>query len=78
VICQTDSRAVAQDLYDSFSDENPLLAGMTAASVRRMIATKERAGLPVRRVLSDPAKGCHRHGGTEQLLPSRMINRLEP
>ena len=46
-----------QDLYDPFSDENPLLAGMTAASVRGMIATGDRAGLPVRRVLSDPAQG---------------------
>jgi hypothetical protein len=46
-----------QDLYDPFSDENPLLAGMTAASVRGMIATGDRAGLPVRRVLSDPARG---------------------
>jgi hypothetical protein len=46
-----------QDLYDPMSDENPLLAGMTAASVRGMIATGDRAGLPVRRVLSDPARG---------------------
>jgi hypothetical protein len=46
-----------QDLYDPFSDENPLLAGMTAASVHGMIATGDRAGLPVRRVLSDPAEG---------------------
>jgi len=46
-----------QDLYDPFSDENPLLAGMTAASVQGMIATGDRAGLPVRRVLSDPAQG---------------------
>ena len=46
-----------QDLYDPFSDENPLLAGMTAASVSGMIATGDRAGLPVRRVLSDPAQG---------------------
>ena len=30
---------------------------MTAASVRGMIATGDRAGLPVRRVLSDPARG---------------------
>jgi hypothetical protein len=45
-----------QDLYDPFSDENPLLAGMTAASVQGMIATGERAGLTVRRVLSDPAR----------------------
>ena len=46
-----------QDLYDPFSDENPPLAGMTAASVSGMIATGDRAGLPVRRVLSDPAQG---------------------
>jgi len=46
-----------QDLYDPFSEETPLLAGMTAASVRGMIATGDRAGLPVRRVLSDPAEG---------------------
>jgi hypothetical protein len=45
------------DLYAPFSDENPLLAGMTAASVRGMISTGDRAGLPVRRVLSDPARG---------------------
>jgi hypothetical protein len=43
------------DAYDAFSDESPVLAGMTAASVRGMIATGDRAGLPVRRVLSDPA-----------------------
>jgi hypothetical protein len=46
-----------QDLYDPFSDETPLLAGITAASVQGMIATGDRAGLPVRRVLSDPAQG---------------------
>ena len=45
------------DVYDEFSEENPVLAGMTAASVRGMIATGDRAGLPVRRVLSDPARG---------------------
>ena len=31
-----------QDLYDPFGNENPLLAGMTAASVRGMIVTRER------------------------------------
>jgi hypothetical protein len=46
-----------QDVYDPFSEESPVLAGMTAASVRGMIATGDRAGLPVRRVLSDPAEG---------------------
>jgi hypothetical protein len=45
------------DVYDAFSEESPVLAGMTAASVRSMNATGDRAGLPVRRVLSDPAKG---------------------
>ena len=45
------------DVYDAFREETPVLAGMTAASVRGMIATGDRAGLPVRRVLSDPARG---------------------
>ena len=40
---------------DRLADESPILAGVTAASVQGMIATGERAGLPVRRVLSDPA-----------------------
>ncbi len=39
-----------QEVYDAFSEESPVLAGMTAASVRNMIATGDRAGLPVRRV----------------------------
>ena len=43
------------DQYDKLADESPILAGVTAASVQGMIATGERAGLPVRRVLSDPA-----------------------
>ena len=46
-----------QEVYDAYREENPVLAGMTAASVRNMIATGDRAGLPVRRVLSDPAQG---------------------
>ncbi len=46
-----------QEVYDAFSEESPVLAWMTAASVRNMIATGDRAGLPVRRVLSDPAQG---------------------
>ena len=40
---------------DRLTDESPILAGVTAASVQGMIATGKRAGLPVRRVLSDPA-----------------------
>lgn len=43
------------DETDRLTDESPILAGVTAASVQGMIATGERAGLPVRRVLSDPA-----------------------
>jgi hypothetical protein len=41
--------------FDKLADESPVLAGMTAASVQGLIAIGERAGLPVRRVLSDPA-----------------------
>jgi hypothetical protein len=40
---------------DPLVDESPVLAGMTIASVRGMVATGDRAGLRVRRVLSDPA-----------------------
>ena len=42
---------------DPLYDESPTLAGITAASVHNIIATGDRAGLPVRRVLSDPAQG---------------------
>lgn len=45
------------DLMDPLYDESPTMAGITAASVQNMIATGDRAGLPVRRVLSDPAQG---------------------
>lgn len=45
------------DLQDPLYDDSPTLAGITAASVQSMIATGDRAGLPVRRVLSDPAQG---------------------
>ena len=45
------------DLMDPLQDDSPTLAGITAASVQHMIATGERAGLPVRRVLADPAEG---------------------
>ena len=43
--------------YDEFSEEQPLLSGITAASVFSMVATGDRAGFRVRRVLSDPAEG---------------------
>ncbi|MCP4603721.1 MAG: transposase [Proteobacteria bacterium] len=40
--------------FDKLADESPVLAGMTAASVQGLVATGERAGMRVRRVLSDP------------------------
>ena len=45
------------DQLDPLAEESPILAGVTAASVQGMIATGERAGMRVRRVLSDPAEG---------------------
>ncbi len=42
--------------YDRLADEYPVLAGMTAASVQGLVATGERAGMRVRRVLSNPAE----------------------
>lgn len=42
------------DTLDPLADESPILAGLTAASVRGMVATGDRAGFCVRRVLSDP------------------------
>jgi len=46
-----------EDQLDPLAEESPVLAGVTAASVQGMIATGERAGMRVRRVLSDPAEG---------------------
>jgi hypothetical protein len=45
------------DLLDPLASDSPVLAGVTAASVQGMIATGERAGMWVRRVLSEPAEG---------------------
>jgi hypothetical protein len=42
---------------DPLSDEEPVLAAITAASVHGLIATGERAGQRLRRVLRDPATG---------------------
>ena len=42
---------------DPLSDEEPVLAAITAASVRGLIATGERIGQRLRRVLRDPATG---------------------
>jgi len=44
------------DSLDPMVDESPVLAGLTAASVKGLVATGERAGYRVRRVLSDPAE----------------------
>ena len=44
------------DTLDPLVDESPVLAGMTAASVQGMVATGDRAGFRVRRVLTDPAE----------------------
>ncbi|MCP4604526.1 MAG: hypothetical protein GY847_29060, partial [Proteobacteria bacterium] len=45
------------DVMDPLGDEFPILAGMTGASVQGFVATGERAGMRVGRVLSDPAEG---------------------
>ena len=42
---------------DPLTDEEPVLAALTAASVRGITATGERAGQRLRRVLKDPATG---------------------
>ena len=44
------------DMYDDFACDQPLLAGMTAASVMGLVSTGDRAGRRVRRVLSDPSE----------------------
>ncbi|MFO8071474.1 MAG: transposase zinc-binding domain-containing protein [Polyangia bacterium] len=43
---------------DPLADESPVLAGVTAASVRGLVATGDRAGKLVRRVLADPAEAA--------------------
>ena len=45
------------DGCEEFSEEQPLLSGIAAASVFSMVATGDRAGSRVRRILSDPAEG---------------------
>jgi len=44
-----------EEAYDDFADEEPLLAGMTSASIMGLVSTGDRAGRRVRRVLSDPS-----------------------
>ncbi len=45
-----------EDTYDQFADDEPLLAGMTSASILGLVSTGDRAGRRVRRVLSDPSE----------------------
>jgi len=47
---------LGSDEFDTFAEEQPLLAGMTNASIMSLVATGNRAGMPVRRVLQDPAE----------------------
>lgn len=42
---------------DALSDQEPVLAAPTGASIQGTVATGERAGRRVRRVLGDPAAG---------------------
>jgi len=45
-----------EDAFDDFADDEPLLAGMTSASIMGLVSTGDRAGRRVRRVLSDQAE----------------------
>ncbi len=45
------------DEYDAFAEEQPVLAGMTSASIIGLVSVGERAGQRVRRVLQNPADG---------------------
>jgi hypothetical protein len=42
--------------FDTFAEEQPILAGMTNASIMSLVATGDRRGMPVRRVLQDPTE----------------------
>ena len=48
-------RGVLDNEYDELAEEEPILAGMTSASIMGLVSTGERAGRRVRRVLSDPS-----------------------
>jgi hypothetical protein len=45
-----------QNEYDDFAQEQPVLAGITSASIIGLVSVGERAGQRVRRVLQDPAE----------------------
>lgn len=58
LIDRLERRGVLDDSQtDPLSDQEPILAAVTAASIQGTVATGERAGRRVRRVLSDPAEG---------------------
>jgi hypothetical protein len=44
--------------YDTFAEEQPVLAGMTSASIIGLVSVGERAGQQVRRVLQGSGRGC--------------------
>ena len=57
VIALLQRRGILDDeAYDDFACDQPLLAGMTEASVLGLVSTGDRAGMRVRRVLSDPSE----------------------
>ncbi len=62
---------------DTLADEEPVLAAITAASVRGLIATGERAGQRLRRVLRDPATGV-RNGAAVLCLARFLPARSHP
>ena len=58
IICLCTKRGLLDDTAaDPLTDEKPVLAALTAASVRGITATGARAGQRLRRVLKDPATG---------------------
>ena len=57
VIRMIKRRGVLDEIeYDTFAEEQPVLAGMTSASIIGLVSIGERAGQKVRRVLQDPAE----------------------
>ena len=48
--------ALDPESLDPLCDDSPVLAGISAASVRGLVATGDRAGRVVRRVLTDPSE----------------------
>jgi hypothetical protein len=57
VIALLERRGVLdEDAHDDFACDQPLLAGMTSASIMGLVSVGDRAGRRVRRVLSDPSE----------------------